>query len=340
MMNRIATTTQTSNSTSFTIRAKKLVSFVSACCLAMSTILLSISPEQAQAKTLAQFDAEIATQQTIVNEKNQQNEEAQAVLAKAAKWYYQNALPEDLLQLIITGNDISDTFDKVEYVGQIYNDYVEKAAAAKQAKTEAEAAKQELEGMRAERANRAKSLEEAKTIQFPQGGNNAWSGLPYWTGSVARAGCGLCSYTVVIDVLTGNNYTPADMLGIRGDWKGMDGYPDNNTGSGNESHADFTRRMFEVETYNISHDVETLKQELSNGEACSIVCAAGRAFKNKSGTWRYSSGHFIAVVGYDEQGFHVADSAYSSDQGTDVVYSDGEMATMLSRASHVTIYKN
>lgn len=300
----------------------------------------AFAPMTAQAKTLAEFDTEIAAQVAVVQEKDAINAEAQAVLGEMTKWYYQNGAPSDLLQAAVSGEDLGNAINKIEYVSQVYHTYIDKAESAKAARDEAESAKEALEALRKEKASRAKSLENAKQIQFPQSGDNPWSGLYYWTGSVARSGCGLCSYTVAINVLTGSDYTPADMLGIRGDWKGMDGYPDDKTGSHGMTHQEYTKSQFDIETWNISPRLSTLKEELSNGEAVAIVCAHGSAFKNKSGVWRYSGGHFVTIVGYDEEGFHVADSAYNSSEGTDVVYSNSEMQRMLNGTTKLTIYHN
>jgi hypothetical protein len=221
----------------------------------------------------------------------------------------------------------------------IYTTYQQQAAAANAARLEAENAQAALQQLKDEKTARAKSLENAKYVQFAQA-NGPWSGLSYWNGNIGSSGCGLCAYTVMIDVLTGNDYTPADMLNIRGDWRGMDGYPDDYTGSGGLTHAEWTLQNFDITMYNIDRNMEALKAELKEKESAAIVCTAGYVLKTASGSWYYTSGHFVTVVGYDEEGFHVSDSGRNSSEGTNVIYSDSDMVRMLSGASKVTIYKN
>lgn len=298
-------------------------------------------PSPAQAKTLSEFDAEIAAQEQVLAEKQAASDEAQKILADATAWYYKNIASGSITDMIFEGAGVADAIDRISYMDKIYATYTEKRNAAEAAKNEAIGAKEALETLRQEKMDRARSLENAKNVQFPQGSGQAWSGIPYWNGTIASSGCGVCAYTVVIDVLTGADYTPTEMMSLRGDWRGMDGYPDDGTGvKGGGSHHDYTLDTFDVTTWNIGNSVEELKEALSEKETAAIVCSRGNAFKNNSGVWRYSSGHFVAVLGYDEAGFHVSDSAYSHEEGADVVYSDAEMAKMLRGANLVTVYSN
>ena len=294
----------------------------------------------AHAKTLDEYDAEIAAQEAVVKEKTAISEEATAVLGEATNWYYKNVSPGDVVDLIMNDEGIGDAIDKLSYMDKIYATYAQKKYEAEVAKQEAEAAQAELQALKDEKKARARTLATAADVQFPQSNNQPWSNIGYWNGTIASSGCGVCAYTVVIDVLCGKDYTPADMMEIRGDWRGMDGYPDDSTGSHGKTHSEFTRDTFDVSTWNISPNVEELKSALTEQETAAIVCSRGRAFKDNQGSWRWSSGHFVAVLGYDDEGFHVSDSAYSHEYGTDVVYSDREMATMLSGANLVTIYSN
>lgn len=332
--------------TSSTIRSGRAVPGFVAICTALMGILVALSlvfgtADAAAAKTIADYDAEIAAQEKVVEEKEAASAEAQSVLAEATSWYYKNISSGAVVDMIFNESGITEAIDKMSYMDKIYATYAQKKTDAEMARNEAIGAQEALEVLREEKKARAHSLVNARNIQFPQGGGQAWSNIRYWGGTVATSGCGLCAYTVVIDALTGKDYTPADMMGIRGDWKGMDGYPDDGTGvPGGESHHDFTLDTFEIETWNIDNSVEALKESLTERETAAIVCSRGQAFKDNSGSWRWSSGHFVAVVGYDENGFHVADSAYSREQGTDVVYSDSEMAKMLRGANLVTVYSN
>lgn len=315
-----------------------IVLIIAGIIIAAGSIL--ITPATAEAKRIADFDAEIAAQEQVVAEKQAIEDEAKTVLSEATTWYYKNFSVDTINEILAGRKSIADTLDQLSYMDTLYASYAQKARSAELAKAEAAQAKEALEQLRAERASRARTLESAAGIQFAQGGMQGWSGLRYWNGTIGSSGCGLCAYTVIIDILCGRDYTPADMLSIRGDWRGMDGYPEDHTGSKYGSHHDFTLSEFEIETWNIGNSVEELKDALRERETAAMVCSHGHVFKNKSGSWRWSSGHFVAVLGYDEQGFHVSDSAYSKDQGADVIYSDTEMARMLSGANKVTIYSN
>lgn len=320
-------------------------SYFAACLFAIIAAIIVMfafaSPLPASAKTIADYDEEIAAQEKIVEEKDSAAKEAQDVLAEATNWYYKNIASESIADLILNGSGIAETIDKMSYMDKVYAAYYQKKEDAEAARNEAAAAKEALELLRDERIARARTLDNACSIQFPQGNNQPWSDIGYWTGTIATSGCGICAYTVVIDVLCGKDYTPADMMEIRGDWRGMDGYPDDETGvSSGKTHHDFTFDTFEVKTWNIDNSVEELKDSLNEQETAAIVCSRGQVFKNRSGEWRWSSGHFVAVLGYDEQGFHVADSAYNEEERTDVIYTDSEMSKMLSNANLVTVYSN
>lgn len=308
--------------------------------MALSGALCVATPLGASAKTIADYDNEIAAQEQVVQEKQEAEETAKAVLAETTAWYYKN-INADTFNEIITGRkSVGETLDQISYMDTIYQSYAQKAQAAEKAKNEALGAQEALETLKNEKKARARSLENARSVQFAQGGMSEWSSLRYWNGNIGSSGCGLCAYTVIIDVLCGKDYTPADMWEIRGDWRGMDGYPDDDTGSSSQSHHDFTLNEFDIETWNITPSVSALKDALTEKETAAMVCSHGYAFKNRSGAWRWSSGHFIAVLGYDDEGFHVADSAYDKGQGANVIYSDSEMARMLSGANQVTVYSN
>lgn len=308
--------------------------------VALAATLCMSASVPAFAKTVADYNAEIAEQEAIVEEKQEAEQKAKDILAEATTWYYKN-INADTFNEIVTGRkSVGETIDQISYMDTLYQSYAQKAATAEAAKNEALEAQEVLEALKNEKTARARSLANARSVQFAQSGMSEWSGLRYWSGNVATSGCGLCSYTVIIDVLCGKDYTPADMLSIRGDWRGMDGYPDDDTGTKYGSHHDFTLGEFDIETWNITPTVSELKSALKEKETAAMVCSRGYAFKNRSGAWRWSSGHFVAVLGYDDEGFHVSDSAYPKAEGANVIYSDSEMEKMLANANLVTVYSN
>lgn len=316
---------------------KPLIAIASVAMLAGGLIA---GAENAEAKTLREYDAEISQQQKVVTEKQSALEEANKRLDEATQWYYKNGNAGSLVDLVLTSNGVTEAISRSEYADRVCTQYREQVAATTAARDEAQSAVDELQKLRGEAAARAKSLENASEIHFQQGGGQPWSSLPYWTGTIASSGCGLCSYTVMVDVLTGNDYTPTDMLRMRGDWKGMDGYPDDKTGSGRMTHAEWTKNKFDISSHRIDVSLDAMKSEMNGTEKVAIVCAAGSSFKNNDGSWRWSSGHFIAVFAHDEHGFHVTDSAVNTSQGKNVIYSDSDMQRLLRGTSKIVMYSN
>lgn len=323
--------------------------------LVSGMLLPSASLPTAEAKTVAEYDKDIEEAARICEQRNQELEQAQADLSDTANWYYKSVSGQGGVSNLILGESMHETVDRISYMDRIYSSYVEKRDTAIQAKEAAEEAqaelirlrrehkeKEELEKQRKaeEERKRIEHKQEKLLIQFPQGHDQPWSSIKYWNGTIATSGCGVCSYTSIIDYLCDKDYTPADMMEIRGDWRGMDGYPKDGTGvKGGGSHASFTKETFGLDMHNIEISLDSLKKSLKDGKSAAIVCSRGRSFKNNSGDWRWSNGHFVAVFAYDDEGFHVSDSAYITSEGSNVIYNDSEMATMLSNSNHITLYR-
>ena len=183
---------------------------------------------------------------------------------------------------------------------------------------------------------------DAPLLQFAQCGE-PWSDLPYWGDNIAMNGCGLCAYTTMIDILVGTSYTPEDMLYIRGDWEGMDGWVNDNTGSGEETHHDWTLATFGVDSWNIEVNIDSLREAVSRGDSVAMLCAGNTEeyiFRGTAGDEHQYDGHFILVWDYDADGnFHVHDSAVSHGYGCDVVYTPEEMQEMINNTSSIVEYR-
>lgn len=309
--------------------------------LSVTSILMfsSIPLSSAEAKTLQEYDDEIAAAQQNVTNKETELSVVRSSLDDTATWMYKNGTGDSLVKLFTGCDNVSSTISNIEYMTHVYEQYKQKTIDADNARKDAENAVESLKTLRADKEKRIRNLARANDIQFQQGAS-PWNTLPYWGSTIGWAGCGLCAYTVIIDVLTGADYTPSDMLDIRGDWRGMDGFVDDATGTPGSTHHDYTKSTFDIETYSIPKTVEAMRNEVSSDEKCAMICAAGNVFKDGSGAWRWSSGHFIAVYAYDEQGFHISDSSYNHDLGANVIYSDSDMARLLSGTQQIVVYSN
>ena len=183
---------------------------------------------------------------------------------------------------------------------------------------------------------------DAPLLQFAQSGE-PWSDLPYWGGTISMNGCGLCAYTTMVDILVGTDYTPEDMLYIRGDWEGMDGWVDDNTGSGELTHHDWTLETFGIDSWRIDVNSESLKEAVSRGDSVAMLCAGNPEdyiFLGTAGDEHQYDGHFILVWDYDENGnFHVHDSAVSHGYGCDVIYTPEEMSELIGNTSSIVEYR-
>lgn len=227
---------------------------------------------------------------------------------------------------------------KLDTLEKMKNDINEKIKVAKDKKVKAEKAFEEK-----------KKQEEAKAkwdeIHFAQA-SNPWGTLPYWGGTVGNSGCGLCAYTVMVDMLKGQKYTPSDMLSMRGDWRGEEEFPESRTGTlDNTTHAEWTKQKFDIVVRDDNDkSINHMKEYLSDGEGVLMLCSNGsNIFKNNQGATRSSDGHYIIVYKYDEntKQFYVQDSSWGDNTlGKKVSYSESEMEFLLSHTQEMTSYHN
>ena len=308
-------------------------------CIITTLAIGGITPEKAYAaKSLAEYDAEIATQEELLAEKEAELEAKKVLLGSAVRTVYRDYTTKDILNVLMSEEDLDQALQQLNYIYQVSDYYRQSLEDVYDAKVTVEEMIKELDYMRTERQARAINVDEAALIQYSQSGEE-WSNLPYWGVSISYAGCGLCAYTSIIDILLEEDYTPREMLDIRGDWRGMDHWVHDSTGTPDgSSHHDFTLEKFGIDTYECERSASTLAEELEGGEACALVLVHGVSLKiNGGGSW-WTDGHFINVFAYDDEGFHVHDSATSYSQGRNVIYSKGEMEGVLSGAT-VVIYR-
>lgn len=179
----------------------------------------------------------------------------------------------------------------------------------------------------------------ADDLQFSQDGEY-WKILGYWDVNVGYAGCGLCSYTSAIDIVTGSSYTPTDMLVMRGDWAGMDNWIDDETGLDGQTHRQFTYDKFSVASRNVDVDIDSLIKALDENAVC-VICTGGPVFYDVYGNLYNYPGHFVCVYRYDHDSgiFHVHDSAVEHYLGTNVEYEMWQMEDMVAYTSSIVAYR-
>ena len=181
--------------------------------------------------------------------------------------------------------------------------------------------------------------ENADELQFSQDGEY-WKVLGYWNANVGYAGCGLCSYTSAIDIVTGNSYTPTDMLVMRGDWAGMDNWIDDDTGLDGQTHRQFTYDNFSVASRNVDVNMDSLIEALDENAVC-VICTGGPVFYDIYGNLYNYPGHFVCVYRYDNDTgiFHVHDSAVEHYLGANVEYETWQMEDMVNYTSSIVAYR-
>lgn len=170
-----------------------------------------------------------------------------------------------------------------------------------------------------------------------------WSLLPYWGGygTVGADGCGLCSYTTMVNLLCGTSYTPDEMLRLRGDWAGLEenldyvnGTPDGST------HAEWTKAHFDIDQTTLPVTVRAAREALQDDETILIVGPVDVDLHDRYGSWRHSGGHYMCVYRCDDGGFYLHDSAYEGEAGTAVYYTDAEFEAMLARTPVLLCNRN
>lgn len=293
---------------------------------------MALAPVAAHAQTIGELDESIKELEGTISEREDAVREAQDNLAAILRDAYKNGdlgdNPE--LLMILEADSLDEIIAGNQYLESLNERYVSMIASAKETLDGLSDAREALEDLRAVKAARIKSREEADSIHFRQAGES-YSSLRYYCGSIGSAGCGLCAYTVAIDILQGADYTPETMLPVCGDWAGLIHYTDSTVGTPDgTTHAQWTKNNFDVEMKRMESSVPALRKTLSDGESVVIALSRGHVFKTKRGVWRTSGGHYVCIYRCDDKGFYVQDSAYPGDDGRAVYYTDAEIAPMLS----------
>lgn len=145
-----------------------------------------------------------------------------------------------------------------------------------------------------------------------------YTDTPYWGGSIATHGCGICSRTVIVNGLLGKDYTPPELLEVMGDWRGMDAYLDDTTGSPDgKTHRQVWNDMG-IECEQFGKGVDALKEQLAKGRVVLLLCGSSddgqlrpRYHNKDRSSYRESNGHFTVIYAYRNGVFLMQDSSYS-----------------------------
>lgn len=306
---------------------------------------LASFPATASAATVKELNAKYDEMVALSNEKKAEYEkEADELEALMASSYKEGGDPS-ILEILTQSESLNDFISRSTYSNSIQEKKAKQVESVKKAKDEADKAAADAKAVLEQKKAQRLSLENADKIHFAQWTGGDWAKRSYWGGTVSTHGCGLCAYTVAIDILTGAGLTPSEMLDKRGDWAGCEYYVDGTaaayTGSKDgSSHGEWTKKTFDVTMIDISGSTldekfANIDEALKKDEACVIVCSAGNyVFKSNDGSRRSSDGHYICVYRADDNGYYVQDSTYEGDKGTKVCYSRDDMALVLQNSTH------
>lgn len=192
--------------------------------------------------------------------------------------------------------------------------------------------------------------EGARRLFFPQayadGEGAQWSRLPYWWQDVELSGCGLCSATMCIDLLTNRDLTPRDVL-ARYREDGMDGAGASKVGGRNMSVLlnEYNARAFGIRSFPIERSVGAFRQALAQGD----VIWASSSDRQGTHPWHYADGsmqpldpcgiqhphgHIVCVWAYEDGAFLVKDPLGPSHLCNNVNYTDDQMERWLAGNDH------
>lgn len=303
-------------------------------------MVLSLPAAPADAATLDELGQQLQQAQAVAEERQAAYDDSLERLRDAVSAAYKGS-SVSVADMLASPQSVQQLLSAVKYGNVITLEASDRVADAEQAKADADAAASEAQRLYDRKRQQEESLKNADGIHFAQA-SAPWGQMAYWNGTVATHGCGLVSYTVAIDILTGRGETPDQVLKERGDWAGTEQTLDATTGNGSRTHHEVTKALYDVTTESLSLDgdrLATLDTALE-GESVVQVCAAGRAFKNNDGTWRYSGGHYVIIYRRaDDGGYMVQDSTWT-DKGTAVHYSRAEMSVMMANTHSLTAYMN
>lgn len=182
-----------------------------------------------------------------------------------------------------------------------------------------------------------KPFEKADDVFFSQK-DPCWSEHPYWEKNIGEMGCGLVSFTMAVDILTGARLNPVEMYDIRESW----GLPQKEEGNGDicacDAHEEFNsffRECLGVESeFLADKSLESFAKVLEGGNA--VIWFSSRDW-GEPWIWadgskqenQYDMGHLICAWKHEDGMFYIKDPNGPAALGNNVVYDHEQFEKLL-----------
>lgn len=182
-----------------------------------------------------------------------------------------------------------------------------------------------------------KPFERAEDVFYSQK-DPLWREHPYWESNIGEMGCGLCSFTMAIDILTGARLNPVEVYDIRESW----GLPQKVEGQGDicacDAHEEFNpffRDSFGVQTeFMEDKSLENFVKVLEGGDA--VIWFSSRNW-GEPWIWadgskcedQYTEGHLICAWKHEDGLFYIKDPNGSRELGNNVTYNHEQFERLL-----------
>ncbi len=182
-----------------------------------------------------------------------------------------------------------------------------------------------------------KPFENAEDVFYSQK-DPLWCEHPYWEKNIGEMGCGLCSFTMAVDILTGARLNPVDVYEIRESW----GLPQKVEGNGDicacDAHEEFNARFresFGVESsFLADKSMESFINVLEGGG--SVIWFSSRNW-GEPWIWsdgskckdQYIDGHLVCAWKHEDGLFYIKDPNGPKELGNNVTYSHEQFEKLL-----------
>lgn len=165
-----------------------------------------------------------------------------------------------------------------------------------------------------------------------------WAAHPYWEKNISKMGCGLCSFTTAVNILTGSRYTPVEMYDIRSTW----GLPQTQEGNGDicacdahEAFNPFFREAFGIESSFLEDkSLESFQRVLEEGGQ--VIWFSSRQW-GEPWIWadgtkcpnQYEEGHLVVAWKHENDLFYIKDPNGTREEGNNVTYDHEQFEKLL-----------
>lgn len=177
----------------------------------------------------------------------------------------------------------------------------------------------------------------AEDVFFSQN-DPAWAQHPYWESNITDMGCGLCSFTMAVDILTGARLNPVEVYDIRASW----GLPQTQEGNGDicacDAHECFNplfRKHLGIESSFLEDaSLESFARELEKGDR--VIWFSSREW-GEPWIWsdgskcenQYETGHLVCAWKHEDGIFYIKDPNGTREQGNNVRYNHEQFECLL-----------